>query len=70
MFGEALSIYRRQFGALVLTCALVFLPANLLMSGAVMLGFASLSAGGVADARTHSGPRMDQLGREAFGRCR
>ncbi len=49
MSGEALSIDRRQFGALVLTCALALVPTHLIMSGAVVLGFASLSAGGVAE---------------------
>ena len=49
MSAGALSIDRRQFSALVLTCALALVPTHLIMSGAVVLGFASLSAGGVAE---------------------
>lgn len=55
MLSEALSIYRRRFGALVLTCALALLPASLLMAGAVTLGLAGLGAGGLAEAPTHTG---------------
>lgn len=54
MIAGALSIYRRQFGALVLTCALALVPANLVMAGAVVLGFASLGTGGGAETRTHA----------------
>jgi hypothetical protein len=55
VLSQALSVYRRHFGALVLTCALALLPANLLAAGAVVFGLASLGAGGgVAEARTHA----------------
>ena len=49
MSAGALAIDSKQFGALVLTCALALVPTHLVMSGAVVLGFASLSAGGVAE---------------------
>jgi len=51
---EALALYRRHFGALVLTCAVALLPANLLAAGAVVFGLASLGTSGFAEARTHS----------------
>ncbi|MCA1826981.1 MAG: hypothetical protein ABR567_01290 [Myxococcales bacterium] len=54
MFGEALAIYRRRFGALVLTCALALVPANLLMSGTVLIGLAGMGAAGVGEAGTHT----------------
>jgi hypothetical protein len=54
MLRQALGIYRRHFGALVLTCALSIVPANLLMAGAVMFGVASLGGAGVAESRTQS----------------
>ena len=54
MLGRAFDIYRRNLGALVLTCGLSLIPANLLMSGAVMFGLAGMGAGGVAEARTHT----------------
>jgi hypothetical protein len=54
MFSQALSLYGRHFGALVLTCALALLPASLLAAGAVSFGLASLGAGGLAEVRTHT----------------
>jgi hypothetical protein len=51
---EALAVYRRYFGALVLTCAVALLPANLLAVGAVVFGLAALGSGGLAEAQTHS----------------
>ena len=55
MLSQALLLYRRHFGALVLTCALSLLPANLLAAGAVVFGVASLGGSGVAETRTHTG---------------
>ena len=54
MLSRALALYRRHFGALVLTCAVALLPANLLATGAVVFGLAALGSGGMAEARTHS----------------
>ena len=54
MLSQALSLYRSHFGALVLTCAVALLPANLLAAGAVVFGLASLGSGGLAEARTHT----------------
>ena len=54
MFVQALSLYRKHFVALVLTCAVALLPANLLAAGAVVFGLASLGAGGIGEARTHT----------------
>src|SRR5256885_177112 len=54
MLARAFSIYGRNLGALVLTCGLALIPANLLMSGAVIFGLASMGAGGVAETRTHT----------------
>jgi hypothetical protein len=54
VFRETLALYSRHFGALVLTCAVALLPANLLAAGAVVFGLASLGSGGFAEARTHS----------------
>lgn len=60
MFAEALSLYRRHFGALVLTCALALLPANLLATGAVVFGVASLGGGDLAEPRTHTQQVQDR----------
>ncbi len=56
MFSEALSIYFQKFPALILTCALALVPSSLVMSGAVVLGFATLSEGGVSDRHAPHGP--------------
>src|SRR4051812_6565313 len=50
----SLLLYRRHFGALVLTCAVALVPANLLATGAVAFGLASLGVGGIAETRTHT----------------
>ncbi len=55
MLSQALALYRRHFKALVLTCALALLPANVLATGAVMFGVASLGGSGVPVARTRTG---------------
>ena len=54
MLSQALSLYRRHFGALVLTCAVALLPASLLAVGAVMFGVASLGDEGLAAAPSHT----------------
>ena len=52
MLSPALAIYGRNFGALILTCALALIPANLLMAGAVSFGLSTMGVGGLAEART------------------
>jgi hypothetical protein len=53
VLSQALALYRRHFGALVLTCALALVPASLLASGAVVFGLAALGGGGrLGEART------------------
>jgi hypothetical protein len=52
VLSKALSVYRRHFGALVFTCALAVVPANLIAAGAVVFGLARLGSGGVAETRT------------------
>ena len=54
MLRQALALYRKHFGALVLTCAVALVPANLLAAGTLVFGLASLGSGGVAEARTHT----------------
>jgi hypothetical protein len=54
VIAQSLSLYRRHFGCLVFTCAVALLPANVLAAGAVVFGLAALSAGGLAEPRTHS----------------
>ena len=54
MTSEALALYGRHFGALVLTCAIALLPATLLAAGAVRFGLAALGRGEVGEARSHS----------------
>ena len=54
MLARTLSLYRKHFGALVLTCAVALLPANLLAAGTLVFGLATLGAGGLAEARTHT----------------
>jgi hypothetical protein len=54
VLSQTLSLYRKHFGALVLTCAVALLPANLLAAGALVFGLASLGSGGLAEARTHT----------------
>src|SRR6184192_4366244 len=39
--AEALALYGKHFGALVLTCAIALLPATLLAAGAVRFGLAT-----------------------------
>jgi hypothetical protein len=60
VLSRALALYRRHFGALVLTCAVALLPANLLATGAVVFGLAALGSGGMAEARTHSQQIQEQ----------
>jgi hypothetical protein len=55
VLSQALRLYRRHFGALVLTCALALLPANVLATGAVVFGIASLGGSGIPELRTHTG---------------
>jgi len=52
--AEALALYGKHFGALVLTCAIALLPATLLAAGAVRFGLAALGRGDFSDARSHS----------------
>src|SRR5437016_13130724 len=52
--AEALALYGRHFGALVLTCAIALLPATLLAAAAVRFGLATLGRGDSSDARSHS----------------
>jgi len=52
--AEALALYGKHFGALVLTCAIALLPATLLAAGAVRFGLATLGRGDFSDARNHS----------------
>jgi hypothetical protein len=52
--AEALALYGRHFGALVLTCAIALLPATLLAAGMVRFGLAALGPGDVSGARSHS----------------
>jgi len=51
---QALALYGRHFGSLVLTCAVALLPANLLAAGAVVFGLGALGSGGIAETQTHS----------------
>jgi hypothetical protein len=60
VLSQALLLYRRHFGALVLTCALALLPANLLATGAMVFGVASIGAGGITPPRTHTGQVQEQ----------
>src|SRR6478672_1235310 len=60
MLSRAFEIYRRNLGALVLTCGLSLIPANLLMSGAVVFGLASMGVGGVAETKTHTEQLLDK----------
>jgi len=60
---EALALYRRHFGALVLTCGVALLPANLLAAGAVVFGLSSLGSGGIAETRTR-GEQIQQKQQE------
>ena len=46
-------MYRRHFGALLLTCALALLPANVLATGAVVFGIASSEAAASRSAHAH-----------------
>src|SRR5207248_2935557 len=52
--AEALALYGKHFGALVLTCAIALLPATLLAAGAVRFGLATLGRGDFSAARNHS----------------
>jgi hypothetical protein len=60
MLAEALAIYNKQFGALILTCALALVPANLVLAGAVVFGLAGMRAAGVAEPRTPPGQPQPQ----------
>src|SRR5436190_13665638 len=60
MLSRALALYRTHFSALVLTCAVALLPANLLAAGAVVFGLAALGSGGMAEARTHGQQIQEQ----------
>jgi hypothetical protein len=53
VLAQALSLYRRHFLPLVLTCAVALVPANLLAAGALALGLSSFGGGGLAEARSH-----------------
>src|SRR3989442_12283115 len=52
--AEALALYGKHFGALVLTCAIALLPATLLAAGALRFVPAALRRGDFSDARSHS----------------
>src|SRR5215469_5106904 len=76
MFGQALSLYRRQFAAVVLTSALTLIPADLLMVGVVRVGVAGLTTGLPAKGPANSegvkqgppearGEQVRELGKEA-----
>ena len=54
MTAEALALYGKHFGALVLTCALALLPATFLAAGAVRFGLATLGGGDFSDAHSHT----------------
>jgi hypothetical protein len=54
VLSAALSLYRRHFAALTLTCAVALLPASLLATGVVSFGLGALGSDGVAEARTHT----------------
>jgi len=64
MLAEAFALYRRHFGALVLTCALALVPANLLAAGAVLFGIASLGSAGVAEAQTTHAEQVQKKQRD------
>lgn len=51
MLAEAFAIYRKRFGALVLTCALALIPANLLMAGTVLVGVAGIGTASTAEVQ-------------------
>src|SRR5438309_10464282 len=51
--AEALALYGKHFGALVLTCAIALLRATLLAAGAVRFGLATLGRGDFSDAGSH-----------------
>jgi hypothetical protein len=53
VLSQAVLLYRRHFFALVLTCALALVPANVLATGALVFGLSSLGAGGLVEASTH-----------------
>jgi hypothetical protein len=60
VLAEALSLYRRHFFPLVLTCAVALVPANLLAAGAVAFGLSSLGVRGPGEARSHSDEAREQ----------
>ncbi|HET7788747.1 MAG TPA: hypothetical protein VFL36_22415 [Myxococcales bacterium] len=64
MLAQALSLYRRHFLALVLTCAVALVPANLLAAGAVAFGLSWLGVGGVAEARSTRTQEVQQHQRD------
>jgi hypothetical protein len=54
MLREALALYRKNFGAFLLAAGLAILPANLLMTGAVVFGLGVMGVGGVGEVSTHT----------------
>ena len=64
MLARALSLYRRHFGALVLTCAVALVPANLLAAGAVAFGLSWLGLGGAEEGRTQEAQEQQIDARE------
>jgi len=60
VLAQALSLYRRHFLPLVLTCAVALVPANLLAAGALALGLSSFGGGGLAEARSHRQAAQEQ----------
>ena len=63
MFGRAIALYLRHFGAILLTAGVALVPANLLMAGAVRYGLARISAAGVTDTPSAADPRREDLQR-------
>ena len=63
MLAAALHLYRKHFGALILTCAVALAPASLLATGVVAFGLGALGSGGLAEAKTH-GEQIQQRQQE------
>jgi hypothetical protein len=63
VLASAFALYRRHFGALILTCAVALAPASLLATGVVAFGLGALGSGGVAEAKTH-GEQIQQQQQE------
>jgi hypothetical protein len=64
VLARAISLYRRHFGALVLTCAVALVPANLLATGAVAFGLSSFGVSGAGEARTREAEEQQIDARE------